>query len=511
MREWKLFCERHIDKSSDLENMKVLAREGFKEYFVYPDSINFFEGSYFFIAKDGTEKVLIVYGESPIFSKFKGISEKVGQKSVKLCVLTNRNCNVLRGIFPYTSPSNHKGKEVTIGLGDRLGLASAGHIRLIKGMPVFPVLAQQSIRELNLTGRTYEDVLCAAAWSVFQEGYTKGFGADGDHLKTEQEVQMALDCGFTMITLDCSEHIDNMAATMSESEVNSKYQEMDVNTRKYLESKYLGKEFILQNSSKIVFDVIALKRAALVYFKAISFTIEIYNNVIKGCGREIDFEMSIDETLTSTIPESHFFVASELVAGEVEITSLAPRFCGEFQKGIDYRGDKHQFELEFTAHVEIANYFGYKISVHSGSDKFSIFPIVGEKTFGKYHLKTAGTNWLEAVRIIASQNASLYRKIHKFAIENLNEAKKYYHISAEVKKVPNIDLLKDCELPELMNIDDARQVLHITYGLILSAKNADGSSVFKDAIYSTLNENEDNYYCALQKHIGKHMELLGIN
>ena len=433
MENWKSFCKRYLNKKEDLKNFKLFIRNSFEEYGVYPDSINCCEGLYLFLAKENFKKILIVYGEGPLLSKFNGVPEKVNKISAKVCQLTNENCNVIRSIFSFTNPSNHRGKEITIGLGDRLGLASAGHIRLIKDTLIFPVLAQQSIRELNLTGRTYEDVLCAAAWAVFQEGYTCGYGADGDHLKTSQEVQMALDCGFTMITLDCSEHIDNAAATLSDMEVEAEYNKLDEKTKDYLESKYQYKEFPLSIGA-ILFNASDLRRAALIYLKAISFTIEIYNNVIKKSGKSIDFEMSIDETLTSTTPQSHFFVASELVAGGVEITSLAPRFCGEFQKGIDYRGSKGLFEIEFSIHVEIAKFFGYKISVHSGSDKFSIFPIVGDRTHGKYHLKTAGTNWLEAVRIIAAHKAPLYRKMHKFALENLNEAKKYYHSQVQLSK-----------------------------------------------------------------------------
>lgn len=274
-------------------------------------------------------------------------------------------------------------------------------------MQVFPVLAQQSIRELNLTGRTYNDVLCAASWAVFQEGYTSGFGADGDHLKTPEEVKMALDNGFTMITLDCSEHIDNKAASYSTSEIDKKYMEIDEIERKRLELIYLGKTLKLKDSTLIVFNNEEFKRIVLIYLKAIKYTIDIYNSVIKSSGKNIDFEMSIDETLTSTTPESHYFVASELIAGGVEITSLAPRFCGEFQKGIDYIGDIEQFKNEFKMHVKIAENFGYKISVHSGSDKFAVFPIIGKIANGEYHLKTAGTNWLEAVRVIANKNPLL--------------------------------------------------------------------------------------------------------
>jgi hypothetical protein len=85
------------------------------------------------------------------------------------------------------------------------------------------------------------------------------------------------------------------------------------------------------------------KRIVLIYLEAIRFAASIYNDIIKNCGRPVDFEMSIDETLTPTTPESHMFVASELISGGVDITSLAPRFCGEFQKGIDYIGDLDRF------------------------------------------------------------------------------------------------------------------------------------------------------------------------
>jgi hypothetical protein len=78
-----------------------------------------------------------------------------------------------------------------------------------------------------LTSRDYDDVLCAAAWAVFQEGYTRGYGADGDHLKTKEEVKMALDYGFTMITLDCSEYIGGRNGVISRETIDEKYNEIE--------------------------------------------------------------------------------------------------------------------------------------------------------------------------------------------------------------------------------------------------------------------------------------------
>ncbi|NLY76065.1 MAG: hypothetical protein GX075_12325, partial [Firmicutes bacterium] len=77
-------------------------------------------------------------------------------------------------------------------------------------------------------------------------------------------------------------------------------------------------------------------------------------------------------------------------------------------------------------------------------------------------------------------------------------------------RVPDINKMSDAELPGLMDQDDSRQVLHITYGLILQAKNPDGSPTFRDQIYETLHNFEADYYAALEKHIGKHLKLLGV-
>ena len=122
------------------------------------------------------------------------------------------------------------------------------------------------------------------------------------------------------------------------------------------------------------------------------------------------------------------------------------------------------------------------------------------------HLKTAGTNWLEALRVIAQKNPGLFREIFKFALEKLPDAKKFYNITENIANIPDLDSLSDDELPTLLNQNDARQVLHVTYGSILSAKNDDGTKIYKNKIYATLNEYEDDYYDALIKHIGRHIE-----
>jgi len=479
---------------------------------IYMNSLTRHGNSTLFIAKEDDEKILYVFGEGEAYNILEGEKVLLPDGKAKRCPLNNTNAKTIRKLFPFTNPVSHKGHPFTMGLGDRLGLASPGHIKLISlinemkntnNIDVFPVLAQQSMRELNLTGRTYDDVLAAAVWAVFQEGYRNGYGADGDHLKTYDEVRMALDCGFSMITLDCSEHIRNDIMTFDDSEIDHLYNSLDRDVTAKLESDYADKIIWFDGGASIAILLAELKRIILIYLGAIKHTVNIYNDLI--CGKRVDFEMSVDETSFTTSPQAHYFVASELKKAGVEITSIAPRFCGEFQKGIDYRGDVNEFTKEFTVHAKIANKLGYKLSIHSGSDKFTVFPIIYKETGRVVHVKTAGTNWLEALRVIANKNPGLFREIYKYALENLAEAKKYYHITENINNIPDINSLGDCDLPSFLDQNDSRQVLHVTYGLILSAKNSDGTFIYKNAIYTTLNQYENDYYDALIKHIRLHI------
>lgn len=481
------------------------------DFTMYPQSVNDANGCKLFLAKvDGQKQLIIVEQEAASncaeFQVDRTI--EVESKNVKVAPLNHANAVILRKWFAFTAPVAFGREGMSIGLGDRLGLASPGHLRIIKDTRVRPVLAQQSIRELTLTSRTYEDVLDAASWAVFQEGYRLGFGADGDHLKTKEEVQMALDLGFTMITLDCSEKIDNTVMIKTVEQINDAYQALPHDYTQELEKKYLDKTFEI-GTSRIVFDKLSLQQITLIYVQVLKHIRNIYIDVIKRCDRIVDFELSIDETMTPTSPQAHFFVASEMENLNVVASSVAPRFCGEFQKGIDYIGDMVQFEEEFAVHVAIADHFGYRLSIHSGSDKFKVFPIIGRYTRGRVHVKTAGTNWLEALKVICETNPLLYRQIHSFSLEHFNEATKYYHVTTNLNRVPDIEKLADSELLQILSQDDTRQMLHITYGLILNAKDQDGKRSLKEAIYTSLGRNEEKYWLLLQQHIGKHLQALG--
>ena len=470
------------------------------EYGIYPNSVHTTGlGVVVFMARLADEDYLIAQGKAGFIGET--FFNAAGEACIK-APLTHENAQILRILFPFTAPSPVLNKERTVGVGDRLGLATPGHIRVFEKYDAYPIFAQQSIRELTLTNRTYEHVLDCATFSVFRENYQRGFGADGDHLKTPKEVEYALGCGFTMITLDCSEHIRNDVGGMTDAEVDAAYQKDAA-----LEAAYLNKTIHVNADIALTFDEASFKRMAVIYGAAITFASDIYHKYFSD-RTDVDFEISIDETSTPTTPLQHYFVANELVKRGVKFATLAPRFCGEFQKGVDYIGDVAQFRREFAEHAAIAEHFGYKISVHSGSDKFSIFSIVGELTKGRFHVKTAGTNWLEAMRVVAMKAPALYREIHEYALSVFDQAKKYYHVTTDLSRIPDVYTLTDEELPGLFTQNDARQLIHITYGLILNEKNADSSLRFRNRLYQLWREQDGLYADMLEKHIGKHLELL---
>ena len=204
----------------------------------------------------------------------------------------------------------------------------------------------------------------------------------------------------------------------------------------------------------------------------------------------------MDETDTPTSPAEHFFIASELQRLGVRVDGLAPRFIGDFEKGVDYIGDLAQFERDFSAHARIAHELGpYKLSIHTGSDKFSIYPIIHRHTGPLVHVKTAGTSWLEALRVTARRDIPLFREILALARARFPIDRASYHISGELENVPSDP--PDAELPALFEHFDTRQVLHVTFGSQLDR--------FRDQLYAVLHTHEKDYEEVLEAHFDRHI------
>jgi len=485
---------------------------------VYPDSINEFNGHLFFIAREGSEKHLFITSsekENSVYKKFDGKEKKItsfnGYSSIKKCPLNTDNRKLIQELFEFTKPQTI-GLKNSFGFGDRIGLANPGHIRALAKSNFKPILAQQSIRELTRTNRTAEEVMDAAVWAVFQEGYKNGFGADADHLRTKEDIDLTLNAGYKMLTFDPSDYVDNKADVYLKKEldeiiINFNWENLN-DTYEEAKNRYLKKEIKIDDELSINPDEIILMRAYAKYGKAL-IHLNNLNSYLKSKYSDYDFEIevSVDETESVTSVFEHFFIANELTRLGVNFISLAIRFIGDFEKGIDYKGDLELFKQEYVKHLKIIKYFGnYKISLHSGSDKFSVYEVIGSLKGAFTHVKTAGTSYLEALKVTAMKEPDLFREILNFSKRLYETEKKTYHVSANISNVKDACSYNDKELLKLFNQNDARQMLHVSFGRVLTEKDSTGDYFFKNRIINCLNKNEDIHYKILIEHFQKHLK-----
>lgn len=483
----------------------ILMQDG--EISIYPDSIHKLGDAAVMMGRCSKAKFLLVVADNAnaMPQGFEGDAIALADGACAICgKLSAANAAALRRHFPWCAPKSLRNERTTIGCGDRLGLATTGHILAAKKVKVSPVLAQQSMRELTMTGRTFRGVVDDACFMVFAADYRDGYGADGDHLKTIPDIDVALAAGMPMITLDLSEVMNAAAGDWDCAAIDAAFAAMPADLQKSILDEYADKKFVLADDVAVELDKLTAKRCAVMYTAALDFAAKVHQHLKAARGDEFDLEISIDETSSPTLPSHHLFIVRELHKRNVEFSSLAPRFIGEFQKAIDYIGDLDEFDRQFRVHAMIAqNYGNYKISVHSGSDKFAVYPTVGRETRHYLHLKTAGTSWLVAVTVLAKHDPALYRDMHKCALENFNDMLKLYHITADINKIPALDTLSDAELPALMDMPEARQLLHITYGPILTG-------ALRERFFAAMHKFEKEYDLAIEAHFDKHLSLLGV-
>jgi hypothetical protein len=299
----------------------------------------------------------------------------------------------------------------------------------------------------------------------------------------------------------------NEADRLDQAELARRYPNLEYKTfgisHGQLKALYSDKKFDLSGGGSIGFDELSFLRAAVKYGNAITHIVKMHRRLREICKRPFELEVSVDETESVTSPAEHYFFAAELKRMGVTWSSMAPRFIGRFEKGVDYIGDLEAFRRSFSEHVAVMRTLGpYKISIHSGSDKFSIYPIVAALTGGLVHLKTAGTSWLEAVRAVSKIDPALFREIYDFARERYETDKASYHVSADMAKVPPGSSLSDGQLPAMLDDFHARQALHVTFGSVLTA---DGGNRFRTRFYAALQKQEEVHYDALVKHLGRHV------
>lgn len=481
---------------------------------VYSRSIVFADHACYFLTQSGREKHIGAI--APSAQKLEGLQgnartvEVDGETfTVLLGPTSDENARQMRERLPYLSPKP-LGLKRSIGCGDRLGLATPGHIRAVRafrdqGGMMEIITAQQSIRENARTHRTPQQVMDDAMWGVFEEGWREGFGADADHLKTEEDVDACAAAGFTFYTIDPGDLVDDDADHATGSTLQAKVDALpwDVldSSPQDLVSR-LAKEKIDLGDEVATVDEEAALRAAAKYGRAVAHAVVMHRRLVQVMGdRPFELEVSVDETNTVTRLEEHIYIAHELRRLGVPVISLAPRYVGAFEKGVDYIGDLEAFRRDFARHFAVSEALGpYKLSLHSGSDKFSIYGIAAEIAGERVHVKTAGTSYLEALRAVAHVNPDLFRQIAAFAAERYPTDRQTYIVSAEVERAPDLAGLSDEELHQVLDQFDMRQILHTTFGSVLNHPD------FRAPMLHALQDDEETYYRVLEEHFAKHLQ-----
>ncbi len=415
------------------------------------------------------------------------------------------------------------GLAPSFGFGDRLGLATPGHLAALRrcGHSIKGIFAQQSIREMSRTRRTADEVFACAARALVTEGFEDAWGADADHLKTTADVDVTADSGFIFYTIDPSDHVDQKADNYSLAHVEAQYQHQP-----WVEH-YMGQSVAIDGGSPIDFDELTVKRAAVKYGAAIAHALDLaayIRDAASQRGQDHEIEISVDETEQPTTPAEHYIIADQMLLAGVKLVSLAPRFVGDLEKALDYKGDLSTLAASLAQHAAIAAQLGpYKLSLHSGSDKLSMYRLFAEATKGRFHIKTAGTSYLEALRVVGRHDEDLLRRIVDFARNHYETDKATYHVSATVNQVPPPEQLPHLQQLEGIYLEHwadipgcppvrgfiqpGRQILHCTFGSVLTHDE------FGPAITHLLQSHPETYRQVLDEHFGKHLEALvaGIN
>ena len=411
------------------------------------------------------------------------------------------------------------GTKASFGFGDRLGLATPGHAAALKrcGAGILPIFAQQSIREMTRTNRTPQQVMEDSQKGLKQAGYTGVQGADADHLKTPADVERTMQAGFVFFTIDPSGEVDAGADQYSADQVAEKFKPL-AGEIKWL-GEYEGKKVKLATGTTIDFSSAVCRRAAVKYGKAIAMATNLAKHIeqtAKKMNQPFEIELSVDETPEPTTLAEHYIIADQCVKAGMKLVSLAPRFIGEFEKGVDYKGDVAALEKSLGDHAAIAKQLGpYKLSLHSGSDKLSIYPSLARATKGLFHVKTAGTSYLEALRTVVRVDPKLFREVVKLSRSRYDTDRATYHVSATLNSAKPADEISDpramekaylglwADCPKGKGLSDpGRQIVHTTFGSVLCDPK------LGPQVKQLVAENQKLYTEILDEHFGKHLDAL---
>jgi hypothetical protein len=400
-------------------------------------------------------------------------------------------------------------EKFSIGVGDRFGHQGAAQLSAFiaakkKGVSIVPVW-NKSKREHTLIGSSPADTRKEADAAVKKLGWKDSYYVDADHIGLKNVDDFIAYSNF--FTLDVADFIGLQPSGE------------DVKVFLKKASKYIGTLTIPHVSESYKITEEKLKSFAGRYLVAIKEAGKIYNHIKSA--KDFDkfvTEVSVDENKDPQTPEELFFILLGLAGEKIPVQTIAPKFTGRFNKGIDYVGDIKQFTKEFEDDINVIKFavkeFGLpenlKLSVHSGSDKFSLYKPIGnaiKKFDAGLHLKTAGTTWLEELIGLAEadgEGLEISKTIYEKAFNRLEEMVKPYAtvVDIDVKKLPLpadvwkwsskkfVDTLRHDQKNSEFNIH-FRQLLHLAYKIAaeLGSKYINALEKYEDTVAKNVTEN----------------------
>jgi hypothetical protein len=483
-----------------------------KDIEIIDSSIHILRKNYYFILKIKGERFLGIFYKSKRPKNFEGTELFLkNNKKLLLCPLSEKNADEIRKIFPQHSPSVVKKNKFIFGFGYRSPYLIGNIIqaKIAKNYKnVTPILAQQSVRELQRTKRTFKDVLNSATWATF-EANISFWGADADHLKHPKDAKEPAKLGFTHFTIDPS---DRIIFIEDGNELEKEFLKFSKKERERILNTYRGKPFKIDIEYN--FTEQKIKKIALKYRDIFELLKSFLRIIKKETKKDVGIELSLDETAQITSPEEMIYLLEEFKRRDIKIDEIAPRFSGEFEKAIDYfsgfkNGKKLRNTKEFEEHLsslyKIAKNYKVKLCLHSGSDKFSIYPILRKITSNNIHIKTAGTFFLEEIRLLAKLNPELFKKIYEFSKKVFETEKATYKLTTNIENIPDLKNLDGKVIYQLLDTkkgnEELRQLLHVCYGKILT------NPEFLQILGKTISLYEDELFKIFSVHIKRHLKI----
>lgn len=329
-------------------------------------------------------------------------------------------------------------ERFSFGVGDRFGMEGKAQLSAIvkaeeKGVAITPVWNKSNREHVAVQSQPLA-VRKEADEAVEKLNYGSRYFVDADHITLDNVDRFIPHSDF--FTIDVAEYIGKKP-TKADKDAFLDYVE-----------KYTNELYVPGINRKILITKEQLEEILNTFLYAAKKASGIYTHIASSKKENLVIEISMDEVAHPQSPVELFFVLAALAFYKIPINTIAPKFTGRFNKGVDYVGDLNQFEKEFEEDILVISYAvqefhlpqNLKLSVHSGSDKFSLYPIMNKlakKHQCGLHVKTAGTTWLEEIIGLAESEGEAFEftvEIYHKALQRYDELTGPYNTVLDINK-----------------------------------------------------------------------------